>query len=357
MPFNCFTSSAHDSLPRHYTPHSAQRKLGTATSATSSSSTAHRPPYSTAALPPLQASTRRRRSVHRLGSGSSASGESLDKARIGSPVGFKHLAHGGAGAEWAARTARETYAPPAIDLLAPSPSLPSSTSNRAPRPVRRKSLDASLALQPHPSPLHDLRHARQPSSSAPSSPTRAHPSPSPRADAPPRPRPKSTLPPPSRKPAPQITPSVIRAAGGVERVRESGGVPSRLFRAGGGGGGGGGVEERVEERVDEQERGQGKELEQKQEQERERQEEGAQVLEGWFTPSEIRAVGAAMALSSSSSSTGDGAAPHERVQEEADDDDERAPYETDTARAFRGAMREVEEALRVEEGVGLVRAG
>ncbi|GAA5842749.1 hypothetical protein JCM9279_003973 [Rhodotorula babjevae] len=351
-PFNCFSSSAHDSLPRHYTPHSAQRKLplGTGTSSSTSIRTAPRhQPYSTAALPPLQASTRRRRSVHRLGSGGSGSSEGVDKARIGSPVGFKHLAHGGGGGrEWAAGRS-ETHPHPAIDLLAPSP--PSSTS-RAPRPVRRKSLDASLILHlsspssssSSPPPDANARHARQPSSSAPSSPTRAHPSPSSSpspapSPAAPRPRPRSALPPATttttraRKPAPQITPSVIRAAGGVERVRETGRVPSRLLTADVGP-----APARREREGAEQEHEQARE-----------EERAPAALEGWFTPSEIRAVGAGLALASSSSSEGGGAG-----QEQDEQDDERAPYgyDTDTARAFRGAMADVEAALRAEEDEG-----
>ncbi|GAA5937379.1 hypothetical protein JCM3775_006596 [Rhodotorula graminis] len=281
MPFNCFASSAHDSLRRHYTPHSAQRRthLGTTTTTTSSASTATaRTPYSTAALPPLQASARRRRSVHRLGSGGSGSGSSaageggLDKARIGSPVGFRHLAHGGGGAAG-------TYAHRPIDLLAASlsPSLPPSRSH-------------------HP-----------------------------------------------------ITPSVIRATGGVERVRATGGVPSRL--CGGGGAAGTGAAGAA-----------GAAAEQEKEKEREKENEQGQgnaappVLGDWFTPSELRAV---RALGSASGGAGPLAQQEareeegEEEEEEEDEDQERTvPYETDTARALRGAMRDVEAALRAEEEEG-----
>lgn len=235
--------------------------------------------------------------------------------------------------------------------------------------MRRKSLDASLALHlsspSSTSPLHDHRHARQPSSSAPSSPTRAHPSPSlspsPAIAVPalPRPRPKSTLPPPARKPAPQITPSVIRAAGGVERVRETGGVPSRLVALGEGGAaqGSSGVGERERDRQEEQ-GGTAQGREGAKEQGREEQEQGGPPpLDGWFTASEIRAVGAATAFSSSppSGSAGGGAAQQQHGGEQEAQDDERAPYETDTARAFRGAMAEVEAALRAEEDAGTVQ--
>ena len=152
---------------------------------------------------------------------------------------------------------------------------------------------------------------------------------------------------------------MIRAAGGVERVRETGGVPSRLVALGEGGAaqGSSGVGERERDRQEEQ-GGTAQGREGAREKEREEQEQGAPPpLDGWFTASEIRAVGAAMAFSSSSSGSGSaGGGAAQRAQErDGDEDDERAPYETDTARAFRGAMAEVEAALRAEEDAGTVQ--
>lgn len=153
---------------------------------------------------------------------------------------------------------------------------------------------------------------------------------------------------------------MIRQAGGVERVRETGGVPSRL-----GGTGAGAVSSSAagSEWVGRVAEGDG-----------EGEGKGAgtagSVLEGWFTPSELQAVKAAMA----------GALLHDRASPDAfhpreglegvsspaeprtdaennDDDDDGPAYETNTTKAFRGAMADIEAALRADAAADQASAG
>ncbi|BGP35775.1 hypothetical protein JCM10296v2_007627 [Rhodotorula toruloides] len=266
--FGCLTPSGYvDTLSRGAAPPSQSR-----------------PPYSTdeALLPPLQASRRGKGSANRT------------RMSIGSPTGFRHVAHmgvdeafeasAGKGLQGQARDPQADFAP-----LPPSVSSP----NRAPKRAGRPSAPAHL-------PPADLASNRVlanasnhvlPAPSSPSRPSSAQP-----VRLPTRPvRPTSLPASPAhlaikRKPPPPVTPSVIRevnnpaVAGPAPAVATAPPASSSLL-----------------------------------------------ALQSLFSPSELRTVQAAVA----------------QTNEEEEEANEGEPtYETNTTKAFKGAMKDIEEALK-----------
>ncbi|GJN94189.1 hypothetical protein Rhopal_007263-T1 [Rhodotorula paludigena] len=346
-PFNCFGASGYDAtLPRHTQVPANPSAAG--------ETTTRRHPYSTAALPPLQPSPPRspsKRATKLVG---------VRKQRIGSPTGFRHLGH--VGPDGARGVEREmTQIPPTTferlsSVLTRSPSLPSSSSRTFASSQRLPSASApptpllpldyetdaprthssSRLSPPIPSTAQDRHRSLPPSSllstsspalsssqtdiglsSPPSRPPRA---PARRASLQHPPTSSSAPGPVKRKPPPAITASVIRQAGGVEAVQQSGGVPSAFIRAQPVG-----LGAATEPGTG---RGRGSVL----------------ALQELFTPSELRAIDAAVgAAAEEEGEGGSGAEEEGEVGEKAGEG-----YETNTTKAFRGAMREVEEALRRE---------
>ncbi|GAA5997547.1 uncharacterized protein JCM10292_000923 [Rhodotorula paludigena] len=345
-PFNCFGASGYDAtLPRHTQAPANHSAVG--------ESSTRRHPYSSAALPPLQPSPPRSPSkrAHKL--------VGVRKERIGSPTGFRHLGHVGPdGARGVEREMTQAQTPPTTlerlsSALTRSPSLPSSSSRTFASSQRLPSASApptpfvlvedetgaprippsSRLFTPIPSTTQDRHRSLPPSpllSTSPSVPSSSRsdiglsspPSRPPRAPARraslQHPPPSSSAPGPvKRKPPPATTASVIRQAGGVEAVQQSGGVPSAFIRT-------------LPDGLAAMEPGRGR--------------GSVLALQELFTPSELRAIDAAVgAAAEEEGEGGSGAEGNEEVG-----DKKGEGYETNTTKAFRGAMREVEEALRRE---------
>lgn len=244
-PFRCFGSHGYETtLPRNATP-------------------PRQPRYSTAALPPLQASTRRRERTEPTGSRCEGDDGSLDCGPCGLP-------------------AEELHRPRSADGLAEN--VNRRTQNRLSLPPPEHYLTAPEGKVP----------AGRPATCG-DSPAKV-----------------------KRKPPPPVTASVIQSAGGREVVARTGPVPSRFLSVSTG------PNQRTAD-VGKENRPSGLQL------------------QDLFSQRELDALSAA--------SNGHGASAVD-VSSSTQPCEEGGAYETDTTKAFKGALKEIDEALKQEMSEG-----
>ncbi|GAA5908753.1 hypothetical protein JCM5296_005760 [Sporobolomyces johnsonii] len=300
-PFNCFSHTGHvETLPRHYTSSALPQLQASERSHSASRSPARKP------------SGRGRRSTD---AGDRKGG--FNKAMIGKPTGFQHV--GGAGIAGVGGQMGQQL----DQQLAASASIPSTPSPSSPaRPSgldRRRSLpvpalfqpfgDASNRPPPSPSPLSASY------SDEPSSPT-----------AKPRVRPASAQ--VKRKPPPPVTASVIRQAGGADAVAKTGAVPTLArIRALSSPGPGLGLEgEEEEDKPGETNPPAASTL----------------ALEDLFTPSELNVIATYEQVAEGEKEGEQDSGTGESKKHEGSGDG----YETETTKAWKGGLKEIEAALR-----------
>ncbi|GAA5949580.1 hypothetical protein JCM21900_002458 [Sporobolomyces salmonicolor] len=294
-PFNCFSHTGHvETLPRHYTSSALPPLQASARSSSASRSPARKP------------SGRGRRSTD---AGDRKGG--FNKALIGRPTGFQHV--GGAGIACAGGLMGQDL-DQQLAADAPSASIPSTPPPSS--PARPSVLDRHRSL-PVPAPFQPFGDASNRPPPSPASPTSAV-----GAGAKPRARPASTQAPVTRKPPPPVTASVIRQAGGADAVAKTGAVPTlariRAMSSPGPGLGFEGEEEEEEEKPGEP-----------------NLPASARALEDLFTPSELNVIAKYEPI-----------AAEEAKGEQQDVSGSGEAYETETAKAWKGGLKEIEAALR-----------